>query len=317
MKNKKLWLKLLLDLVMFIVLALLFRKNNFGMKFHEIAGLIIFGVFVLHIILNWRWVYRVTSCFFNKDIKVRTRISWLINLALLICFILIGLSGIFISKVLFNFSVKGNWKVIHFFCSAISIILVGIHLGLHLKMILSIIFNKLKLNHVFKTAICGILVIVIVVSGVYSIKNTSFVRWITMPFGASMGDMKRPDFADSESSNRGERPQGMPDREKGQNQEGTSENTQENQSNQNQDNANTQDGQIAEGQGMPERPKGDENFMGQKPPHEKDMKMNRQGQQNNISDIIIITLEYISIMLLISLITQFIDTLINIKKGRK
>lgn len=63
---KKIWIKLCLDAAMLVVLSLLFWKGNFGMEFHEIAGLAVLGAFVLHILLNWRWVLQVTAHFFQK-----------------------------------------------------------------------------------------------------------------------------------------------------------------------------------------------------------------------------------------------------------
>lgn len=182
MKNKKLWLKLLLDLVMLVVLVLLLRKDNFGIKFHEIAGLSLLGVILLHIILNWRWVIKVTSCLFSKNINIRTKIGYLVNLGLLVCFIIIGISGIFISHVLFQFSVDGNWKTPHYFCTALAIILVGIHLGLHLNMIKNTIGKHIHINRILVKTITCCFACAVIVIGLYSIPTTSFSRWIVMPF---------------------------------------------------------------------------------------------------------------------------------------
>lgn len=186
MKKKKLWLKLLLDLGMLIVLMLLFWKGNFGIKFHEIAGLVILGVFLFHIVINWRWVCQITKHFFNRNITVRARIEWMINVGLLICFVIIGISGIFMSRVVFHFSVDGNWRTPHYFCSALAIILVGIHLGLHLTMISGMLCKQLRLNSVFAKIINICFVIIVIITGCYSINTTSFKNWITMPFSANV-----------------------------------------------------------------------------------------------------------------------------------
>ena len=182
MKNKKMYLKLLLDLVMLIVLVLLFRKDNFGLAFHEIAGLSLLCAFAVHIILNWRWVKQVTCRFFTENINIRTRIKYLINFGLLVCFIIIGISGILMSHVLFHFSIAGNWKTLHYFCSALAIILLGIHLGLHLTMIGGIIKSHIHINSVLRKTILCCLACAVVVIGIYSIPATSFSRYLTMPF---------------------------------------------------------------------------------------------------------------------------------------
>lgn len=196
MKRKKLWLKLLLDCIMLIVLTLLFWKDNFGMEFHEIAGLSLIGVFVLHVVFNWRWVKQVTARFLSKNITLRTRIGWLVDVGLFICFIMIGISGIFMSRVLFHFTVEGNWKTIHYFCSALAILFVGIHLGLHLTMIGHMFSNPLQQHSKIKKVIIGGCAVIVIAMGIYAIPTTSFTRWITMPFSMEMNleHGERPEF---------------------------------------------------------------------------------------------------------------------------
>lgn len=125
MKSKKIWLKLCLDLAMLIVMMLLLWKDGLGMRFHEIAGMGLLAAFLIHILLNRRWVFQVTRRFFSASVSMRIRICWLLDAALLVCFVLIGISGIFMSRTLFHFSVEGNWKTLHFFCSAAALILTG------------------------------------------------------------------------------------------------------------------------------------------------------------------------------------------------
>lgn len=196
LKSKKLWIKLLLDVVMLVVLLLLFRKNNFGIQFHEIAGLLIFFVFLLHIFLNWRWVCQVTKHFFKKNMSMRTRIGWILNLGLLVCFVIIILSGIFMSRVLFHFSIDGNWRLPHYFCSALALIFVGIHLGLHFSMIGNAIQNRLHLRPLFCKVLAGCFAIIVIATGLYSIPNTSFQNWMMMPFqtSTSMRNEKNSDL---------------------------------------------------------------------------------------------------------------------------
>lgn len=56
MKNK---LKLLLDFVMLLAIATFYSKRTFGIGIHEIGGLVICAVFLLHIILNFKWLQKV------------------------------------------------------------------------------------------------------------------------------------------------------------------------------------------------------------------------------------------------------------------
>ncbi len=185
MKSKKIWLKLCLDLAMLIVMMLLLWKDGLGMRFHEIAGMGLLAAFLIHILLNRRWVFQVTRRFFSASVSMRIRICWLLDAALLVCFVLIGISGIFMSRTLFHFSVEGNWKTLHFFCSAAALILTGAHLGLHMEMIVRLLARKFPVKQKSIKIVmicCGAAVILL---GTYSVFNTSFSRWIAMPFQIS------------------------------------------------------------------------------------------------------------------------------------
>lgn len=197
MKRKKLWLKLLLDLVMLIVFSLLLWKNNFGIAFHEIAGLAILTVFLLHILLNWRWVCQVTKHFFSKNMTPLVRIEWILNVALVICFLCIGVSGALMSRVVFHFSVGGNWKTLHYFCSALALIFVGIHLGLHLTMIGKVLHQRLHLPLVVERILLTCFLLAVVVTGIYSLTSTSFSMWLRMPFSTE-ASMKNGEHAGME-----------------------------------------------------------------------------------------------------------------------
>lgn len=190
--------KLILDIAMVIVLALLFRKNTFGIAFHEIAGLCVLAVFIIHVVLNRKWVSAITGSLFTKKTTIRAKICWLIDFALVITFILIGVSGILMSKVIFHFNIQGNWKVLHYFCSALALILTGVHLGMHGAVIGHSISRSNKcISAKASACIFGIISLAIVVFGAYSLTTTSFSRWITMPFESEMkqpsGNSSMPD----------------------------------------------------------------------------------------------------------------------------
>lgn len=144
----------------------------FGIKFHEIAGLVIGAVVLIHCLINFKWIKSVTLKLFNKNMATRTRIVYLLDLLLLIDVVVIILSGIFISKVIFpNLRLTGitSLKGIHIFASYLSLAIIGIHLGLHWNWVM-IVFKKIfniPQKKVF-TYIARLLVIIVVLFGVYS-----------------------------------------------------------------------------------------------------------------------------------------------------
>lgn len=204
-------LKVILDTGMVIILAMLFRKDALGMSFHEIAGLCVLGAFVIHVLLNRRWVLAVTRRLFSKRSTVRAKICWLIDADLSVCFFLIGLSGILMSKVVFHFNVQGNWKTMHYFCAALALTLAGIHLGMHGAVIGHTLARKFKKIPAKITAVIfGIISLVIVVFGAYSLNSSSYSRWISMPFSSQQGS-GAPDGMKNSDNPDGVKNSGAPD----------------------------------------------------------------------------------------------------------
>lgn len=77
------YVKLSLDILMILVFALLFNTRVFsGLVFHEIAGLALGGVFIIHLLLNGKWIKKVTVNILNPKISLNTRIGYLVNVLL-------------------------------------------------------------------------------------------------------------------------------------------------------------------------------------------------------------------------------------------
>lgn len=198
--NKKNLLKFILDLCMIIVLALMYNKMSISMSFHEIGGLALLGVMLIHILLNGKWVITITKKIFNKSLPAKVRLGYIINTLLLISFALIGISGIFISKVVFHISNNGTmqWKTIHYTSSAIALLLMGIHLGLHTQFISSMIKKLLPLPRKIGNSIAILFTIIIFSYGCYSMATSNFSSWLLMPLHTQQGGGfekgSRPDF---------------------------------------------------------------------------------------------------------------------------
>ena len=206
--NKKNLFKFLLDIGMAIVFVLMYSKMAISLTFHEIGGLALLSTFLFHILINWKWVVVVTKKLFSKDIPMKTKLGYFINILLLLSFVFIGISGIMISKIVFHISNSGSlpWKAIHYSCSALALILVGIHLGLHKQFITNMLTKVIPLPKKIGN-IVGIAISLVIFSyGCYSISTTSFAMWLVMPFTqqangfGSMegGRMQKGDFDSSQ-----------------------------------------------------------------------------------------------------------------------
>ena len=181
---KKNVIKMILDIVMIVILALLYNSHVAAMSFHEIAGLAICGLFIIHCLLNIKWIIGISKRFFSKSLALKVRIGYIVNLLLLVTFVFAVISGIQTSQVLFPADNHGSvWRGIHHFCGAISIILVGIHLGLHWGFISGMIKKVIRIKSaVIRKVVAMVLLVVVLSFGVYSISTSSFTNWIVEPF---------------------------------------------------------------------------------------------------------------------------------------
>lgn len=190
MKTIKKGSKMVLDAAIFILLMFMFRKNLISMSFHEIGGLALIALFVMHHFVNGQWIVSVTKRLFKAGTPTKSKIMYGIDALLLVCFLIIGISGAMISKVVFNFGVHGGvWKTLHYFCAALSVLLVGIHLGLHWNYL----FRFAAVPGIRKT-VFTVVVVLLCAFGAYSLATTSYTQWLTMPFSTANSMEERRSF---------------------------------------------------------------------------------------------------------------------------
>ena len=132
---------LLVDLAIVTGFLISLQPHFTGMTIHEWLGISLAGAFLLHILLHWRWLYATTSRFFKKLAR-QARINFILNLALLIDFTLITLTGFFISEeALPLLGLQGSqemaWKWLHTASAELSIWIVGLHIALHWKWVVN------------------------------------------------------------------------------------------------------------------------------------------------------------------------------------
>lgn len=209
---KKNTFKIIFDIFMTFLLLLMYKKNVFGMAFHEIGGIIVCLLFIVHKLLNKNWIVEVTKNLFTKSIPGKVKFMYLVDLLLLVDVTAILITGIGINKTISSslafLSFSG--KIYHFFFGGLSIILVALHIGLHWNWIKGTILGKAK-NNVpkFVTVICLVIFIAAMGGGIYAVSKSSLGRWLSAPFTSQtmpqQGQMK------------GQMPEGqMPDFDKNQ-----------------------------------------------------------------------------------------------------
>ena len=185
-------LKLVLDAVMLVLLVLMYRKQVISLEFHEIGGLALIGLFDVHLLVNARWIGAATMRLFAKGMPGMVRARYIVDALLLVAFLTVGITGVLINKTLFAIQGAGNAKTLHYFASAIAIILMGVHLGLHAEYIFGKVFKK-GANKAAKIAL-SIVLSASVAFGGYSLLTTQFVSFLAAPLQAarfSHGDFQQ------------------------------------------------------------------------------------------------------------------------------
>lgn len=202
--------KMILDTIMVVVFMLLYNKRVItGPSFHEIAGLCIGGVSILHILLNRRWVQQVTKNIFSKKLSGKTRFGYFINVLLLFSVFYIIISGIFISQVLFTKLNVGNYEFFqrtHIAVAYGTLMLFGVHVGLHWKWIMSMMKKLFRVNrlHTAIRVIANIAATGVLVLGLYNMNTVNYFNRVTAIFlnpGGESADFQARDWGSSNNSN--------------------------------------------------------------------------------------------------------------------
>ena len=183
MKNRK-YAKLLLDLVLLVLLALMYQKKVISMHFHETGGLVLMGLFFLHKALNWKWIRGVTTGIFRRKAKVNA--AWLVDALLLLSMTAVLITGLLISKTLPTTLANGFWlRPWHYFSAALALGLSGIHLGLHWAWLKNTVWNRLPVSGRLRTGIGALLLCIVMGFGTFSMVTTLFLSWFAQPFAVS------------------------------------------------------------------------------------------------------------------------------------
>lgn len=206
-KKRMLYVKFGLDLVMALTFVLFFNKQVLGgLAFHEIAGVAMGGAILTHILLNWRWVAKVTVKLLDRKLPFRTRLSYVLNLLLLASMGLVIVSGLFISRVVFpnlRFGNESWFKMAHMSVSYLVLILVAVHIGLHWKWVVGV-FHQI-IHYRIKKPVLGVLakvaVAFLLVFGGYQMYVSNFVGHVQSMgnvFGLGSMTAHAGDFGDRE-----------------------------------------------------------------------------------------------------------------------
>lgn len=181
--------KIIIDILMIIFMLLEYSKIYTGQLLHEIIGIILFVLFVLHNFLNKNFYKNI---FKGKYNFLRT-FTTIINLSFLICMLFTTILGIPISNEVFKgLNLKSNitTRKLHTILGYWSLVILSIHLGLHYKVIFAKLNNRISKNQILKLVLY-IIELFIVILGIKFMIDVNLVKHLTgqLLFGTFDGNM--------------------------------------------------------------------------------------------------------------------------------
>lgn len=141
MKSK---IKTAIDILMTVALLLLMAYQVVGQELHEWFGAGMLVLFVVHNILNIKWY----GALFKGKYKPLRIFGTVLNFAVLAAILMLGYSGIVMSRHLFAFlNIRKGMALarsMHLCVSYWGFVLMSLHLGFHWEMIVGMIFRKIS-----------------------------------------------------------------------------------------------------------------------------------------------------------------------------
>ena len=181
--------KIFLDITMFILMIMLMRLNVTGSKLHETFGIIIFILFLFHFILNIKFIKTIGRSLFNKKLKIKSKVMFLLDAILFLFMILTIVTGILISISADNIEV---YTILHKFLSWWFLIIISIHIGLHLDLLVNYFKRKFKIlnnNKSIQIVFTLVYCIILILSIMSLSKNSIYSKLI--PVGIEKNSIKQ------------------------------------------------------------------------------------------------------------------------------
>lgn len=142
-------LRLAVDITMFVLTFFLMNVNLISPLWHEIFGIIISFLIIIHLILNFKWIKNIPKNI--RKVKNKTRVLYTVDILTFFSYLITIVIGILISTSIFNFPTSYNpyLMLTHHITGRLSLSLMLLHLGFHLNKII----NKLTKNETTKAII--------------------------------------------------------------------------------------------------------------------------------------------------------------------
>ncbi|MED4169735.1 DUF4405 domain-containing protein [Priestia megaterium] len=171
--NRNILIRLVIDLVMTVLMLVAMAYHVTGNTIHEVVGIVLFILFIVHNILNRRWYKMIIKGTYN----VRRILKIMINLLFLVSMVVVMISSVPISRDIFPyFSINNDMVVrqIHVLTAYWGFIFMAVHIGVSWGTIINAVRKMTGITGMsrIRTIVLRVLAVLIVIYGV----QTSFER---------------------------------------------------------------------------------------------------------------------------------------------
>lgn len=179
MKGKKSrFIRIGLDLLAALLFVTLYSMRvPGGLTYHEVAGLTAAAAVVLHLLLNRKWLSGVSRRLFSKELPVKTRIAYGVDLLLAAAIGATIVTGVMISKVIFPHTSEAfvGAESLHKFAAYLALLLMGVHIGLSWNKVKALLKRKPGKRKRLRAA--GILAaLLLLATGVWQIADRGYFQ---------------------------------------------------------------------------------------------------------------------------------------------
>ena len=142
MKNKQVFYWFL-DLVIIVVFLVEYSMKLTGYQWHELLGLAVGALLIVHALVHWQWIVSVTKRLVNS-LKGKAVLCYTIDFVLLALITGIILTGLLISSLLnLPLAAYDFWRFLHVSISYLTLVFVGVKIALHWSWIVNTARRKI------------------------------------------------------------------------------------------------------------------------------------------------------------------------------
>lgn len=178
--NKKLIVKIIIDIGMTVCLLLLMPYSLLSETIHEWLGIAMFVLFVIHHILNRKWMAAIFKGRYTPFRRVQT------GLVLLMLGLMLGsmVSGILLSNYIFKMvrivAISMQAAKVHMFCAYWGLVVMSLHLGMHWNMVVTMTGRLFEHPSAVRAWVARAIACALAGYGIYACKKRWIVKYLFM-----------------------------------------------------------------------------------------------------------------------------------------